>query len=285
MQKTWKNWKVAVGCLVVLGVAAAGFVVGSSWLRPAAAPSPEETPASQESPVFSQLEEVHVSGALESYPLEKLQARSHLVAVGTVTEVGEPFRIVAVNGMTSNFTDYTFKLQEVLRGEGAPEDEVTVRVEGGAAGPYRVISDVDAKLSVGEEYLLFLYQPHTGGGFNTEGEYYWVLGRIGGAFSRTEDSPEEAPAYRSQLSEDWVLELQDFRQEMEEANAALPLDLEWLEREQLAAYAENLQNGVIEGDPDDMEQQLEQYATVVTQEEMEQQERARLAQEEDHLLG
>ena len=61
--------------------------------------------------------------------------------------------------------------------------------------------------------------------------------------------------------------------------------LEWLEREQLAAYAENLQNGVIEGDPDDMEQQLEQYATVVTQEEMEQQERARLAQEEDHLLG
>ena len=138
---------------------------------------------------------------------------------------------------------------------------------------------------MGEEYLLFLYQPHTGGGFNTEGEYYWVLGRIGGAFSRTEDSPEEAPAYRSQLSEDWVLELQDFRQEMEEANAALPLDLEWLEREQLAAYAENLQNGVIEGDPDDMEQQLEQYATVVTQEEMEQQERARQAQEEDHLLG
>ena len=65
MQKTWKNWKAAVGCLVVLGVAAAGFVVGSSWLRPAAAPSPEETPASQESPVFSQLEEVHVSGALE----------------------------------------------------------------------------------------------------------------------------------------------------------------------------------------------------------------------------
>ena len=142
---------------------------------------------------------VTIEGTLEEKSEDQLFEQSSLIIRGTVNEDAKMFRIQSVSGQTGNFTDYQITVQDVLR--GSTDDEiVTVRVRGGTAGGVTEICSPVPVLNAGEEYLLFLYQPGRGGAFNTEGDYYYVLGLPQGTFQRaaTTVEPQASDVFVSQ---------------------------------------------------------------------------------------
>ena len=256
MKKLWKKRAVQAVCAGALVVLLGGaYLLGINLLRPA------ELPIQAESSTPQELREVHVSGALEGYSLQELKEKSHLIIVGTLTGVSEGFMIESVPGPSSNFTDYYFTPSQVLRGEAEVGKEVTVRIEGGIAGPYNVVSDVDALPSPNKEYLLFLFQHHVGGGYNTEGDTYWVLGRIQGAYERAAEDSEFTPVSGTGASVD----LEALASEMERINREHPVDPGWVRAELLDSLEDNLANGMItQEEHDNGLADLERYATILT---------------------
>lgn len=127
---------------------------------------------------------VKLSGSAAYQSIDDLFAGSSLVAAGTITEENGSIRVrhAAADG-EANFTDYTFQINHVIQGQPA-SSAVTVRIRGGTAGNVTEIYRQDPNFSVNQEYLLFLYQPGMGGGFNTEGDYYYVRGADQGVFTK-----------------------------------------------------------------------------------------------------
>ena len=72
----------------------------------------------------------------------------------------------------------------MLRGEHE-KNELIVRINGGTAGGVTEVYTPSPELKIGEDYLLFLYQPARGGSFNTKGDYYCILGLTQGVFQKT----------------------------------------------------------------------------------------------------
>lgn len=111
--------------------------------------------------------------------------RSAIVAEGYYT--GEN-RVITVSsasgGDSSNFTEYSFVISHVYRGEKNNEDEVIIRIEGGITKDLNIETPCEPKLKEGENYLIFLYRPNTvGGDYNTRGdEYYYPTGGNQGVF-------------------------------------------------------------------------------------------------------
>lgn len=163
--------------------------------------------------------EMGIGGLLAAMDLEELAESSHLVAVCRLKEVSRPFRVRACggegNGGVKTYTDYYFEVLETLRGQ-ASGPVIAVRSQGGQVGNLDV--DVDDALRFQEEgsYLLFLRQPGMGGGYNTEGDYYYVTGGVQGMYLCGEASSLDDPgvslrnAYTGEsLSVDAVRELLD----------------------------------------------------------------------------
>lgn len=127
-------------------------------------------------------DKVYISGIIEKQDLDDLCEKSCLVTVGTVTGCSDSFQIKSAAGSIANFTDYFFETGSVLRGK-AEEKEITVRVQGGTENKCTEVYENSPSLKVGSKYLLFLYRSKRGGAFNTEGNYYYILGLTQGAFS------------------------------------------------------------------------------------------------------
>lgn len=158
-------------CFVVIGVilVVAAALTFSSWLL------------NMRTLASSEKETIYTTGALVEMSYEDLLAHSSLVASGTI-EKEESFEILPVNGGEAVvFTDYTFSIDQVLRGSSTA-DSVTVRVQGGETDDLISIVEMSPTFTDGESVVLFLYQPGLGGYCNTEGDYYYISGVSQGVF-------------------------------------------------------------------------------------------------------
>lgn len=134
------------------------------------------------------------SGVLAEVTYDDLLQDASVIVKAHTTNISEAFSIQSVNGAVSNFTDYTLEADRVLKGRLAENETFTVRLEGGTVNGQKVVVEEAPQLSVDEPVLLFLYQPNMGGGFNTEGDYYYVLGMMQGAFYPEKGSDEKTHA-------------------------------------------------------------------------------------------
>lgn len=74
------------------------------------------------------------------------------------------------------------KVVDSIKGNVTSDEEIIVRFEGGQVDALNVIVRDNPKLDNKTPILLFLYQPGMGGSYNTQGDYYYVLGMNRGAF-------------------------------------------------------------------------------------------------------
>lgn len=128
-----------------------------------------------------------IHGILEEKTEDQLFEQSSLVVIGTVQDAGNAFQVKSSAGDLCNFTDYTLAIDTVLRGEHE-KNELIVRINGGTAGGVTEVYTPSPELKIGEDYLLFLYQPARGGSFNTKGDYYCILGLTQGVFQKTKNT-------------------------------------------------------------------------------------------------
>lgn len=116
------------------------------------------------------------------YEMDELIEKSTLVVQGSVTNISDAFIIRGVGDLGElEYTDYSVDVKQVLRGENSDKSKVTVRMEGNPADK-SVIYEDDPTLELGNEYILFLEKDTAGGGFDTEGDYYYIVGFKYGVF-------------------------------------------------------------------------------------------------------
>ena len=231
------------------------------------------TPEAFEAEVRRQLEEaetgdyhetptgqtVTIEGTLEEKSEDALFEQSSLIIRGTLNEDAEMFQIQSVSGQTSNFTDYKITAEEILRGS-TDEETITVRVRGGTAGGVTEIYALAPELNAGEEYLLFLYRPAHGGAFNTEGDYYYVLGLPQGTFQRaaTTAEPQAADVFVSQTGLEMTYGHILARAE------EYPVDASYFRTQYIENQKRNLENGFItQAEYQTRMKELDLYADIV----------------------
>jgi hypothetical protein len=132
------------------------------------------------------IDTITISGSLAEKDLTQLILYSDIVVTGRVIEKSEAIKIRPVTGGDySLFTDYYIKAIDVLKGENTFEInmQIPVRIQGGKTDNLEVIVEEAPELIIGEEYLLFLFRPGRGGGYNTEGNYFYITGAVQGIYS------------------------------------------------------------------------------------------------------
>lgn len=198
---------------------------------------------------------LYVSRMLAERSLDDLLSLSEVAVVGTVTGYSDAFQIKNVSGQIANFTDCYFELTNILKGS-LSSDFITIRLSGGAVGNYEEIYEGEPNLEKGKEYLLFLYQPGRGGGYNTEGDYYYVLGASQGVFTETEDG-----VFISEFEDS--VRLDDF------ASVAVALsdenaDGNYFRNEYIENQKINLESGVITQETyNELMANIDKYATII----------------------
>ena len=244
----------SVTCCVLLTVAIAGnFFLANRVLVPAGEPVDSGEIVTQ-----------RVSGIIEEMDMDELTEKSNLIIHGTVEGPGQGLQIQAVGGGITNYTDYTVHVEETFAGDS--QESVTVRVKGGIAGNLEVICDYAPDLEEGKEYLLFLLKPDQGGGYNTEGDYYYVTGSFQGVYELegTKNEPATAMKAKPQGSGEEKVVAQ-LASDIQEFRAQLPEDYEYSVREEgMKNLQANLESGFIS--QEEYEQMLaerEQYATIL----------------------
>lgn len=217
-----------------------------------------------------------ISSLLAGMSQEELIENSTLIMKATLIDKSSGFQIEAVYGGKSIFTDYYFEPEEILRGE-AENSPVTVRINEGIADGIEVINETPYGFEIGGEYVLFLYAPSYGGGYNTEGDYYYVTGAQQGVFrldsvqSRStdevyqsvifEDVPEETIRASDELTS---FVLSDFSEEIAAMNESAPPQEDLDYQKFLEAQQENLESGFISQEEyDRFIWESQQYATYV----------------------
>lgn len=228
-----------------------------------------------------------VQSTLAYKSIEDLMNESTLIIYGKVIGNSEPFLIKPTNGGDPVYhTDYYIEPINLYRGVISvdisldeneseissssygtiPDDAITVRVMGGSNGDVTTIADSEANLEVGNEYLLFLYQTGTGGGYNTKGDYYYVCGAKQGAFSILESA--EIESAEIELSED---EIADTKIQYSEDDRIMSTDSYQLLVDEIAEINERTpvnKNNFADTLLENMEQNLE--SEFITEEEYEQ---------------
>lgn len=194
----------------------------------------------------------YVSGLLAEETAEDLFEQSTLIAFGTVTGKSDAFQIQSVSGSVSNFTDYSFTIDSTLRG-CADSGTITVRIQGGVVGNYAEVYEHSPTLEENHSYLLFLYQPGMGGSYNTEGDYYYILGLTQGTFSEDDNG-----SFASQAGVTLTREM------LISAQSDEPVNENYFREEYIANQQRNLENGIItQEEYDSMINEIKQYAVVV----------------------
>lgn len=212
----------------------------------------------------------HISNLLPAMTQEDMMEQSTLIVRGIVTEKSEPFSIAPANGGDpSNFMDYTVSVQKVLRGDSSKQS-VTVRVQGGTTNGISTVCDESAELPQDTELLLYLYAPHMGMLFNTEGDYYYVTGMYRGVYT-LDTSGNDETFVNARNADDTDLEAVWQADELEAAIAAYtqqhPVNENAMREQAIAQCEQDLASGAIS--QDEYEQQIKDidtYATIVAEE-------------------
>lgn len=129
---------------------------------------------------------LNVSALYPSYSLEQLVQQSSVVAK---VRFGENSRIrirSATEAATGVFVEYTITILDSYRGSLTQGAEITLRTQESYTyddGGIVDISGLNPEFAPDSVALVFLYQPHMGGGFHTSGEdYYYLTGWGQGAY-------------------------------------------------------------------------------------------------------
>ena len=131
----------------------------------------------------------YISGMLKQYGYDDLLDTATVVVRATVESQSDTFQISPVSGGDpSNFTDFTLRVTDSFQGDKQIGDMLTVRVQGGEVDGFNVVVEDAPSYQVGDDVLVFLYQPNLGAGYNTTGDYYYTLGLYQGAFFASEKS-------------------------------------------------------------------------------------------------
>lgn len=193
-------------------------------------------------------------GALAYMGVDDLFQEATLIVEGTVSGAPDEFQIMSVSGSVANFSDYPFRITSVFR--GTPDnsaENITIRIQGGTVNNLTEEYSGSPKFEVGQDYLVFLYQPERGGSFNTEGDYYYVLGLSQGVFAKDGDGQ-----YASQVGE--VLDGNDLAQPLNDT----PVDPEFFRNEYIENQKRNLENGMISQEEfDRLMENIDEYATIM----------------------
>ena len=198
----------------------------------------------------------HISSALVYRSLDDLMVTSDLILRGSVIS-SSSFKIAPVfGGEPMIFTDYLIRPAAVLRGEA--KNDVTVRIKGGNLDNETVISDAGPDLTKGEEYLLFLYSPNMGGGYNTEGDYYYVRGANQGAFSKAYEETYKSAVSGTELS------YSKLSNDLSAINKEVPVGTYSSLNEFIANQKKNIETGFITQEEYDRGmKEIEIYAAIV----------------------
>lgn len=132
----------------------------------------------EDTPEYSEV----ITGIIAEQSVEELEKSSSAVLLGKIVGISDAFEITSVTGETSNFTDYYLEVYEAYRGNESEGDVVSIRLNEGIVGNLEVIDKTAPSFEIGQEYLVFLYNPGVGGDFNTEGDYYYVNGVTQGVY-------------------------------------------------------------------------------------------------------
>lgn len=155
------------------------------------------------------------SSQVPGLSLRELAEGAELIVAGEVMGRSEPFLVKPVDGADPKFfEDIYIRLDDVFAGTPAftseqnQEDSViTVRSEGGMGEVVATVNDATPVFEEGQSYLLFLYQRDDGAYFNTEGNHYYVVGVMVGAWLEDEgvfESPIFQPDGLQSLSKESV---------------------------------------------------------------------------------
>lgn len=186
--------------------------------------------------------------------LEEMVEMSSLVIRGRV--LGFDYLTIQEAGSeaTMPYTDYYVEVLDILRGEPYDSERIIVRAEGGENDELIAINE-DLCLSVGEEYVFFLYTPAVSGArYNTEGDYYSIIYKNVGLFNvgekrsgsaDSESAPRKiAPYYKTELNRD-ELDYSAFSEKMEEYNEQIPVDEDYFLKRAQDGLKKNLDSGYI----------------------------------------
>lgn len=201
-------------------------------------------------------ETVYISGTLAEKSIDDLYEQSALIVFGEITGKSEAFQIQNVSGSIANFTDYYFKINSTLRGS-TENNIVTVRVQGGTVGNYTEVYEFSPDFEMNHEYLLFLYKPGRGGAYNTEGDYYYVLGLTQGSFS--EDSSGNFVSEHGEVISEVSLISALAENDLE------PVDENYFRKKYIENQQRNLKNGFITQEEfDNIMENIDHYATIIS---------------------
>jgi len=205
---------------------------------------------SAENNVFEKFEKI--DAVLVHRSIDDLLEMSSLAIIGTYSGESESFQIRTPFDGVMNHTDFYIDVSEVLRGE--TEDlSIAVRVEGGTVGEHTEIHNPTVNFEVGQEYLLFLFQERSGGGFETVGEHFYILGHTQGIFSEKNS--------KRYISQDGVILMKKY---LYAHINDVPVDKDYFRKQFLKSLKGNLESGFMGQEEHDMWlSNLDTYAKVV----------------------
>lgn len=160
---------------ISLCVVLAGGPIRESELSPGDSEDPADAPYT-----------VTISGMIVQRDLNNLFETSQLVAVCEIISEPDSFYIQNVSGGKEILSDQYANVTRVIMGSPV-SGTITIRQRGGTVGNRTELYTENPVLEVGEQYLLFLYQPDMGGSYHTEGDYYYVRGLSQGAYYLKDD--------------------------------------------------------------------------------------------------
>jgi hypothetical protein len=163
-----------------------------------------------------------------------------------VSDEADLLRIQGVHGGDpAYYLNTYFDVAEVYRGE-AGEASIPIREEcmayfEGEDGSLAGLLPSSTTLEHGKEYILFLYAPNYGGGWNTADDYFEIVGFNQGAFLHD----EEEPGVFRNVSYEQSISAEAFAPEMAAFNEANPIDYDYYKHQLEEGLAENLESGFI----------------------------------------
>jgi hypothetical protein len=127
---------------------------------------------------------INAQASLSRITINNLIEQTSLAVIGLYNGKSEVLLIQSViHGGLRVYTDYYLDVISTVRGETKSET-VAVRVMGGVIGEYSHTYTPSAIFVEGDTYLVFLMQPNMGSNFNTECNFYYLVGNIQGIFTR-----------------------------------------------------------------------------------------------------
>ncbi len=207
----------------------------------------------------SQVITQHETGLVEEKSLDDLVGESSLIVRGKV-EASSVIQVESPQGGVTNFTDYSVAVTETIRGE--EQEQVTVRVRGGLTGNLNVVNEDSPELLPEGKYLFFLYQPGMGGGFNTEGDYYYITGVYQGAYHLEAEAGQ--PAVARAFGGGETTQAEQLTANIEMLSDEKPLEPDQNKKVFLENLQNNLESGFItQGEYDEILAGAGEYAQVI----------------------